>query len=444
MNVPHQPIPGSYGWPVFGRLTHTLRFLRGWRAYYDAQVAEHGSTVFRSPAGLDAIVVLDQQGLEVMFDSERIDKLYGFGPLSPPPARVGHIVPTVFANGEDHRRQKSWFLALQAQRLPTIYETFDRVATPWFDRWVEQGTFDWGADLDALYSDFLFEYFLGTRPDPADVAGWGYQLLPRNPLRFPGQGDAPVVARMERLLKVIRSAPRWAEVAQQAQELAGLDEDAASKQMLFYLGFNAWTGLGSVTRSAIGEWDGHPAWADRTRAEVRGALEQHGWNAGPLSTPILRSSPCIRNTLRETLRLHQPAPFAYGKARKDFVLESRSGRFEIREGEVIAGVLGYAQRDPVVYSRPHEFVAERFEQEEAQHGLVWAHGRETSSPSATDKMCAGRDVVYLVLHQFLARLLGGYRYQLAERPVIWSDVKLQPANRPVTPILAARFERAAD
>ena len=427
-------IPGSYGLPLIGKILQSLAVLRDWRTFYTRRRARYGSDVFKAAAGIESITVVDQKGIEALFDTGKFLKLYGFGALKPPPARVGHIVPTVFTNDDEHGGQKQFLLDLQRRRAPTMFATFDDVAAPYFERWRAAGAFDWGVELNALMSDFLFEWFLGARPDPADVEGWGLQLLPRGVLRLPGQGDAPVVARLERLLQVISSAPKFEEVAAMAAETAGLDGEKTAKQLLFYLGFNAWTGLHSVVRSVIAELTLHPEWQRRTVDEIRGVLE-----GGPeLTLARLSSMPLLDAVIKETLRLHQPAPFAFGRAREDLVLHAGSGSYRVKKGQVVQGVIGCAHRDPAVFENPDAFDPGRFAGGAADRYLIWANGRDVDAPGAGDHMCAGRDVVYLTFKLFFVRLLPAYRWTLTEPPR-WG-AKIQPANRPATPIVCETFE----
>jgi hydroperoxide dehydratase len=436
-----RPVPGTYGLPFFGFLSQSIRFVKGWRIFFADCERKYESTVFRAAAGVKAIVVTDAQGVDAIFNNEKVTKLYGFGPLKPPPARVGGINPAVFTNDGEHDRLKAWHLGLVTAGLPTFAETFDAVASPALKSWTERGELDWGAELDALTSNFLFTHFTGAAPDVADVDGWGFHLLPREPIRFPpNKGDKPVVERLERLVAAVKGAPKWAEMAKSAKEVAGLDEDAAAKQLVFLLAFNAYTGTSSVFRSVLGELMANPDYLKRCVDEVDAVAKEAGYEGGPVSPELIKKTPALKNAIRETLRLHMPAPFAFAKAREDLVIESASGRFQVKKGEVIHGVLGCAQRDPRVFDRPDEFVAERFEDDEMGRGLVWAHGRDSESPAPSNHMCTGRDVVYLTLHSFFFKLLHGFEWSLKEQPV-WSDTKLQPANRPATPIVATKIAR---
>lgn len=83
-DAPLRPIPGSYGLPILGRLFDSVEFLNGWRQFYAAREARYQSSVFRAAAGLDAITVLDQRGIQVLFDSTKVSKMYGFGAAAPP------------------------------------------------------------------------------------------------------------------------------------------------------------------------------------------------------------------------------------------------------------------------------------------------------------------------------------------------------------------------
>ncbi|MFS8067105.1 MAG: hypothetical protein ACMG6S_12100, partial [Byssovorax sp.] len=249
-----QEVPGSHGFPLIGFVSELLEFKRGWRAYYASRQKKHQSTVFRSEVGIKAVTVTDLRGLEVLFDTEQVSKSYGFGPAIPKHDLVGHIVPTVFTNGAEHEDQKRFVLELLRRALPSLITTFTAITTSHIERWATAETpFDWGASGDALFSDFLFTWLLGTRPDPADVALFIAEIL--SPLPF--ETTPPSMPRLrrgrDRLLAVIQGAPRFAEAAELGRSLAGLDEQTTAKQLLFYLCFNAWAGLHGAFRSLLAE-----------------------------------------------------------------------------------------------------------------------------------------------------------------------------------------------
>ncbi len=69
--------------------------------------------------------------------------------------------------------------------MPQLAPTFNEVLTPYLERWAGTGAFDWGAEIDSLMSDFVFQWALGAKLDSKDVSEWAYSTLVVGPLWLP-------------------------------------------------------------------------------------------------------------------------------------------------------------------------------------------------------------------------------------------------------------------
>lgn len=432
-------IPGTYGLPFIGFIQQGLLFKNNWRGFLNERRDQYNSNVFRSNAGIKAITILDYQGIQALFDTDNIAKLFGFGPLKPLPVRIGNITPTVFTNGAIHARQKDFLLSLLRQRSQDLLSDFDRIATPYFQKWEQlDNNFDWGQELNALLSDFLFEWLVGAKPDIKDVENWSLNVLPRDLIKLPWK-STPVVESLNRLITLIQSGVHFKTITSLAESSAlELDQQDIAKQILFYLGFNAWAALHGLTRSVIGELTLHPDWHQKARNEIQEVLQKDK----ELDLASLQKLTIVKAIIKETLRLHMPAPFAFGKARKDFVIHSSSGQFLVKEGEIVNGAISHAQRDPNVFSEPDVFDPSRFTNPEKtmDQYLIWANGQDIHTPSPTNRMCPGRDLVYLIMQLFLVKLLSNYSWDLTNSPQ-WNEKEFQSANRPDIHFECLSFER---
>ena len=425
-------VPGSYGVPLAGLLSQSYSFFKTWQAYCNKRLERYDSTVFRGSPGIKSIVLLEQESLDTLFDTSLCDKPYGFGPLRPDPKRIGHIRPTICSNGAAHDGQKQFVLNLIGKRTPSLAPTFNEVMTPYLERWAQTGAFDWDTDIDSMMADFVFQWAVGAKLDAKDVSEWAYSTLVVGPLWLPRPGTSKAVAQLNRLLAGIRAAPYFAEAAAEAADSADLDADEAAKQLLFTLGFNSWGGLQGMARSVIGELFLNPDWADRCAAEVRDALP----NGEEPTLEVVARIPAVSWVILETMRLHTPVPTVYGVPLRDLVVSSTTGTYAVRKGELMTGVLSWANRNPKVFDDPDTFDPQRFETAEARRNLVWAAGRDVDGPTTTNHMCAGRDVVYQVLALFLAKLLS-YRWTLSVKPD-WGT-GFSAASRPITPVECTSF-----
>lgn len=423
--------------PLISFIVQGIGFATNWRGFYNKRRDKYKSNVYWSVVGVKAITILDQKGIEPLFDTSKVKKIYGFGYLKPVQARIGNIMPTIFTNDKIHSQQKDFLLTLMQQRSKDLLTDFDQISAPYFDKWEKKGGgFDWGAELNAFLSDFLFGWLLGAKPDPKDVEGWGLGIMPINPFRFPGQGDAPVIERMNRILDSMRSGSHFEAALKLASDKAKLDADETAKQMLFYFGFNAWAGLYSLIRSVIAEVMLNPEWHQKVIDEINSVVGE-GENVSFSHLPKLVVLDAI---IKETLRLHTPVPFVFAEARKDFVINSSSGNYMVKKGALLNGLVSHAHRDPDVFEQPDSFDPARFFKPEADKYLIWANGRDINDPTAQDHMCPGRDVVYQLVQLFCIKLLPNYTWTLKDKPR-WNDKVLQSADRPETDFECTSFTR---
>jgi len=119
----------------------------------------------------------------------------------------------------------------------------------------------------------------------------------------------------------------------------------------------------------------------------------------------------VRSTAYEVLRIDPPVPPQYGRAKKDFFVESHDGLYAVKMGELLCGYQPFATKDPKIFDRAEEFVPRRFMGEEGEKllkHLLWSNGRETDETSADNKQCAGKDMVVTVARLFLANFFLRY------------------------------------
>jgi len=423
-------IPGGYGPPIIGRLQQTVGFGRDWRGFLAAQSARHDSTVFRSYVGLKAITVIDPDAIRVLFDPGRVRKAYGFGPRVPPPAIVGGICPTAFTDGQRHRTLKRMYMGMMQRGAGDLVSTFDQTAKPWFDRWTQTGAVDLTDGIADLMADFFFEWTLGARMPKDDLKLWVKHALPFKLVPLPSLRQSRVRAAFDRLSAAVRASPRFPELFKEVCEEPGLDEVALSRDIVFTLVINGWAGMVSLVRSVVAELSRRPDHAAALREAVAPYAQQ-------LDLQTLAGLEPLDHFLKEVLRLHPCVPITYGIARSDLVLEARTGRYPVRAGEMLMGVIETVQRDPACFEDPEEFRPERFADPSVLKYLVWPAGSVTDPVGVDDKICAGRDEAMWIGALFTARLLQGYRWDLDQRPE-WTK-PLSSGNVAAKPLRATSF-----
>ncbi|XP_026451671.1 allene oxide synthase-like [Papaver somniferum] len=142
--------------------------------------------------------------------------------------------------------------------------------------------------------------------------------------------------------------------------------------------------------------------------EIRSAVKS---NEGKVTMKAIEEMPLVKSVIFEILRLDPAAPYQYAKAKTDLVIESHESTFEVKQGEMLFGYQPIVTKDPKVFERAEEFVADRFvgvEGEKLLKYVVWSNGPETEDPMVDNKQCAGKNLVELFSRLLVVELFIRY------------------------------------
>ncbi|RZC45306.1 hypothetical protein C5167_038253 [Papaver somniferum] len=74
----------------------------------------------------------------------------------------------------------------------------------------------------------------------------------------------------------------------------------------------------------------------------------------------MEEMPLVKSVIYEVMRIDPAVPYQYAKAKKDLVIESHESSFEVKQGEILFGYQPIVTKDPKVFERAEEFVADKF------------------------------------------------------------------------------------
>lgn len=402
-------------WSLVSSAPDLLEYQRDGAAYYERRRARAGADVFAVDFGVDATAILDPEALGLLFDASRTKKRFGFGAIGIADALVGGQPPTMFVNGVEHDAQKRFWLELVRSRAAVLGAVMDRTLARYLPRWRELGVFDWDRELEACLAEFVFLWLLEIPGRPKLLRSWLDEIFAVVEL---GGAFKDAEQAYAELLDYVDAAPRFAAIAEQAA-VSNLSREWARNDLVFGLGFNAWAGLLGLCRSMIGELSLAPELAAALRADP----DPEG--------------PTVRRFVLETLRLHPPVDQLWAETLVPVVVESGGREHPLEAGALVMTSAYMIHRDPRSFAEPERFDPARFSDPSARSRLIWANGYDGGSPLATNKMCAGRDVVVEAACRFIAGLVVGARWTLAEPPE-WS--MLGEAGGPDNGLEVARFE----
>jgi cytochrome P450 len=129
--------------------------------------------------------------------------------------------------------------------------------------------------------------------------------------------------------------------------------------------------------------------------------------------------PLLDKVLRETLRLHPPVFFIFGRATRDLAINSNTGVFAVSKGELLMGVIPIAHQDATVFPQPERFDPDRFDDPVASQHLIWPRGPHDGDVSAQDRTCPGKDVAIVIAKLFCIALLANAEWRLQDPKPQW-------------------------
>ena len=421
-------VPGGYGLPLVGRVFDTLEFmyLSGWEEFFFKRRRKYKSNVFRTNMFRRMVVALDHQAISHLFESNHLIQDYGFGWAAPPRRLVGYVTPSIFETGPEHDRPKALYMRLLRTRASTLIPVSNSIGAEFIARWLDLKQFSWRDELEDFSVACVFQWLLGERPDAKDIRlvylNIFTQFLVGITKYLPWSNYSRSVVAYERLVTFIKGSRQFPEILATAREVGLTDEDAVAKQMAFLLGMNSFLGIQALLKALVGELSLRPELCASLRREIAAGLRPSN-TLEDLAT--LGAMPMLDKTLRETLRLHPPVTFIFGRATQDMTIESASGLFSLSRGELMMGVIPIAHKDEFIFSHPERFDPNRFEDPMASQHLIWPRGLHDAQVSSHGRTCPGKDAAVIIAKLFCINVLPSVEWEL-ETPSEWERQRFVP------------------
>ncbi|KAK9108749.1 hypothetical protein Sjap_016809 [Stephania japonica] len=441
--LPVRKIPGDTGLPIISPLRDRLDYFyfKGRDNYFKSLIQKHQSTVFRAnmPPGPfistdpRVIVLLDAHSFPTLFDSDKIDKSDVFtGTFTPHLSLTGGHRVLSYLDSTDPKHsplKRLIFYLLNSTHhniIPEFRSTFGHLFDHLESDLASKGKVALSPLNDQACFNFLARSLFNTDPNETELGSDGpnlvqkwvlFQLSPVLSLGLPWYIEDPLIHTFrlppflikkdyQRLYNFFYKAS--SKVLDEAEKM-GLDRDEACHNILFTTCFNTFGGFKlffPTLFKCLGRSGANLH--SKLAGEIRGAVRSNG---GRVTMAAMEQMPLMKSAVYEALRIEPPVPLQYGRARRDLVVESHDASFEVNRGEMLFGFQPFATRDPRIFQRGEEYVAERFVGEEGERLLkhvLWSNGRETENPTVENKQCAGKDMVVLASRLMLVELFLRY------------------------------------
>ena len=429
---PLKPIPGDYGLPFIGAIKDRYDYFynQGRDEFFRFRMKKYKSTVFRvnMPPGPfvasnpNVVVLLDAASFPILFDTSKVEKKNVFdGTYMPSTSFTGGYRVCSFLDPSEpkHKALKSFFLSILASKhnefIPILRNSLSNLFTNLEN---DMSSKKKEANFNTLSNDasfnFIFELFCDKKPDEANLGSKPNTLVDK--WLLPQVAPLITFNKLPKFLNfledlVLHTFPipsflvksdykkvydafysSASPLLDEAVRQFGIKRDEACHNLVFLAGFNSYGGLRVLFPSLI-KWIGLAGESLHRRLyeEIRTVVEEEGG----ITFGALEKMSLTKSVVYEVLRIEPPVPFQYGHAKEDLVIQSHDASFEVKKGEMIFGFQPFATRDPKVFERAEEFLADRFvgEGEKLLKYVLWSNGRETDDPTAENKQCPAKDFI---------------------------------------------------
>ncbi|KAL7605297.1 hypothetical protein Lser_V15G18789 [Lactuca serriola] len=441
---PLRDIPGSYGIPFFGPIKDRLEFFYGTGGrdeFFRSRIKKFNSTVFRAnmPPGpfissnSKVIVLLDAKSFPILFDVSKVEKKDLFtGTYMPSTKLTGgyRILSYLDPSEPRHAQLKNllfFMLKSSSSRVISQFETtYNELFVSLETDLAKNGKAPFNNAGEVAAFRFLCRAYFNSNPEETNIGKDGPKLITKwvlfnlSPILTAGLPwflEEPLLHTFRLPSFLVKSSYKklydyFESVATTVIEEAiksEIPKEEALHNILFAVCFNTFGGVKILFPDTL-KWIGLAGENLHTQLaeEIRGAIKTYG--EGKVTMAAMDQMPLMKSVVYECLRIDPPVPLQYGKAKRDFTIESHDAVFNVKEGEMLFGFQPFATKDPIIFERPEEFVADRFvgDGENLLKYVWWSNGPETESTTVGNKQCAGKDFVVLITRLFVVELFRRY------------------------------------
>lgn len=453
-DLPLKEIPGGYGIPFFGAIRDRLDFqwFQQPPLFYEARRDKYKSTVYRTnvPPGPPffpdprVVMLLDQKSYPILFDVSKVEKKNIFtGTYVPSLELTGGYRVLAYLDPSElkHKLLKQFTFEIikniGPRVVPEMNTAVDSIFSSWQASLKKDGKVAFASGIKTGTYTMVLKTFTKHDPTGPGVNSFNEDFSTKTQLWLLAQiapiTDVPLPwylawflgPLIELFLHTLRIPPflvkgiyeklvnyyreYGTELLDIAEKQIGLDREEAVHNLVFLTSFNCWGGINLFFPLVVKYLGGTSAeYQKELAAEVRQAVKDNGGQLGPRA---VANMPLVESAVYECLRIEPPVPYQYAKAKEDLVIQNHEASFQIKKGETLAGYMPTACKDPKVFKDPFTFLPKRFLGEEGKALLkyvLWSNGPQTEEPTVENKHCAGKNLVLLFSHIFVATVYMKY------------------------------------
>ncbi|XP_019647143.1 PREDICTED: fatty acid hydroperoxide lyase, chloroplastic-like [Branchiostoma belcheri] len=379
--------------------------------------------IARTNVGVPCVSLLTQETIHYVFNPDLVDKeqcCFGYSEV-PETVRRGHC-PSMFANGEEHRRKKAFLMDVLKECKNRVPSLLLKTILGHFEEWsLLKSVPDFEDRVYYIISEALTEAVFGTKLDGRLALTWlngMIQLKTWIPMPAYKKKHNLAMEALPKLLQSIGESPKYEELTRLCRQHSLQAEDGMVTLMYAVL-FN---GCGAVTTAIVTSVARLQTILAFEKKDLQTTTQQVISEFGNMTEESLGEMRELESFLLEVLRMHPPVFDFWAVAKKDFTVSAGKVKEEVRQGEQLLGSCFWAQRDVSAFLNPGLFRCRRFlDDEEKKNHLVFSHGRFLEAASLDNHQCPGMGIAFILMKATLAVLLCYCSWDLQDMPV-WSDM----------------------
>lgn len=378
---------------------------RGHRFFLN-KMLKHNSSVYKVKCEEERIMICDHVGLQVLYDPDKVDKMLGFGTMDYNPVILRNYVPAMFSNDDEHRHKKD--VALQVVKHVTSthsVEDLNEIIAEQFRslKPIENlnkksaMTLDFEDVIQKAVASVITKILLGENIDDLKLLENWLEKTVEFRYGFDWT-DEDEISVADKLFQKIEATPTIKNLKEIVKSDSLSDKEIV-KEIIWMTVFNAFGGCQNVILSAL-------ATITRLHERDRTLLEAEAnlYLTKTDDSVTLESLPYINAFILEIIRLFPPAVTKFGRAEKDFLLESTSGTFKVNKNELLCGYVYAAQRDANLFDQADEFSIHR-PREQVERYIYTFGGHISNTPSTENGDCPGKYLALKMVKLFTIHLL---------------------------------------
>lgn len=189
---------------------------------------------------------------------------------------------------------------------------------------------------------------------------------------------------------------------------------------------------GKHTSSITSTWTGarllsNPTWLAAAMEEQEKIIKKHGEK---IEYDVLQEMDILYRCIKETLRMHPPAPSFLRTVHKNFSVRTREGgEYEIPKGHMVASPVLFTSNLPYIYKNPEIYDPDRFGpgREEDRVGGRFSYTAFSGGRHA----CVGENYAYMQIKVIWSHLLRNFELKLMSPfpDTSWKNLVLEPKGK---------------